>query len=79
MTNDNNKIAGALEDILDGKIGRIHHVLVESHPLDVCVCGDYRKQHKDGVGACMCNGLGHGGAPACYRFELSSRHRADAP
>jgi hypothetical protein len=38
---------------------------------DLCECGDYRHQHKDGEGECSLNGLGHGGAPACLKFRMS--------
>lgn len=38
-------------------------------PFDICRCGDYRHQH-DAHG-CRLNGLGHGGAPPCRRFERS--------
>jgi hypothetical protein len=37
--------------------------------LDVCVCGDYRRQH-DERGWCKLNGLGHGGAEDCHKFTL---------
>ena len=42
---------------------------------DVCVCGDYRSNHKDSYGPCEHNksagGLGHGGAPDCEQFRFS--------
>lgn len=37
--------------------------------FEICECGDYRHQHKDGEGPCDLNGLGHGGAPACGKFR----------
>lgn len=37
--------------------------------LDLCVCGDYRRQH-DEHRRCKLNGLGHGGAPDCQNFTL---------
>lgn len=37
--------------------------------LDLCVCGDYRRQH-DERGRCKLNGLGHGGASYCQNFTL---------
>lgn len=39
--------------------------------FDLCECGDYRHQHEGGTGACKLNGLGHGGAPSCYKFTMS--------
>lgn len=39
---------------------------------DVCECGDYRHQHKDGSGVCCFNkpnGIGHGLAPNCEKFR----------
>lgn len=41
----------------------------ETSPLDVCKCGDYRRQHKDGVGRCL---LGDLCTPSgCHKFRLS--------
>lgn len=28
---------------------------VSDNPKEVCVCGDFREQHKNGTGACMLN------------------------
>jgi hypothetical protein len=39
-------------------------------PFDVCRCGDYRHQH-DERGICRLNGLGHGGAGPCHRYDRS--------
>ena len=52
---------------------------LESHPLDICRCGDYRRSHEgpDGLGACGLNGLGHGGPGPCFRFEISQRWTDD--
>lgn len=37
---------------------------------DLCVCGDYRRQHR-ADGPCLLNGLGHGGSGDCSRFRLA--------
>lgn len=29
----------------------------QEHPLDVCECGDYRHQHKNGKGRCLLGDL----------------------
>lgn len=39
---------------------------------DLCVCGDRRDQHQNGMGACKLNDQGHLGAPACQSFRLAS-------
>lgn len=42
--------------------------------FDVCYCGDYRRDHKDGKGACSFNspsGVGHPGGLRCYSFKLA--------
>lgn len=41
------------------------------NPEDTCHCGDWRKDHIDGTGACKLNGLGHG-VPGyrCQEFRL---------
>jgi len=43
---------------------------------DECQCGDYRRDHKDGTGACRHNSrefdLNHGGKN-CYRFRAVSK------
>lgn len=52
------------------------------HKLDQCACGDYRRDHKNGTGACCFNPSfarypsddGHSGAGACQRFRLSTRY-----
>ncbi len=42
----------------------------EVHPLDVCDCGDYRRDHENGAGRCaMPDDLCHGFKP-CFRFVL---------
>lgn len=39
--------------------------------LDICECGDYRRDHVDGIGECrMPNDLSHG-FQKCSRFRLS--------
>lgn len=46
---------------------------ITAHPLDECACGDYRRDHKDGTGACTfnrnrfdeCHAFEH-----CYSFRL---------
>lgn len=43
-------------------------------PDDVCRCGDRRREHADGGGACKLNGLGHGYAGySCNRFRFAWR------
>lgn len=42
-------------------------------PTDVCVCGDYRRDHADN-GPCKLNWAGHLGAPACLEFRLEPAH-----
>ena len=47
-------------------------------PLDICRCGDYRRDHARGAGACIFNpkhaiGDGHFGAGRCDKFQLSRR------
>ena len=49
-----------------------HPFVQAERDLDVCACGDYRFQHERGQGACKLNHLGHGGAPSCDQFKLSS-------
>lgn len=48
------------------------------HPKDVCYCGDYRDQHKDGTGPCVFNGRG---SDACHGNEdcMSFRLHEHAP
>jgi hypothetical protein len=42
----------------------------EPHPLDVCQCGDFRREHQDGTGRCrMPNDASHG-FKTCERFRL---------
>ena len=63
---------------------RIRAVLVEDkqcepdHPLDICYCGDYRKDHIDGKDACKfsigARGDGHSGAGRCDRFVFAYPH-----
>ncbi len=48
---------------------------LHGHEHAICVCGDYRYQHKGNTGACELNGLGHGGAPACHEFTLASNDK----
>lgn len=44
---------------------------MKRHPLDVCVCGDYRRDHKNGTGPCTFGlDLSHG-FTACNEFRLS--------
>lgn len=50
-----------------------------NHPLDQCMCGDYRRDHEQGgSGRCKFSGLGHsdghGGAGRCDRFRLSKKY-----
>ena len=44
------------------------------NPKDVCKCGDYRYQHKNGIGQCVFNDFpnhGHSGGRGCDAFDLS--------
>lgn len=45
---------------------------------DTCWCGDYRRDHVDGIGRCRLNGLGHG-VPGyeCERFILANQYDAE--
>lgn len=46
--------------------------------LDICECGDYRKDHKNRKGQCRFNGgLGHGVCPPCLKFKFSNHHPED--
>lgn len=53
--------------------------LPASHPLDVCECGDYRRDHVDDSGQCKfsvdARGDGHSGAGRCDQFRLSHKYR----
>jgi hypothetical protein len=52
--------------------------LIERLPddFDECECGDYRRDHVDGVGRCkMPNDLNHGFRP-CDKFRLALRARS---
>lgn len=48
------------------------------HPFDICYCGDFRKDHKDGTGACIFSidsrSDGHSGAGRCDRFVFAYPH-----
>lgn len=50
-------------------------------PLDLCFCGDYRRDHKDGKGACIFSvgsrGDGHFGSGYCDAFRLHRRARQE--
>ena len=52
--------------------------LTNAHPLDICHCGDYRRDHKNGVGACIFStgsrGDGHFGSGRCEVFNLTHRY-----
>ncbi len=48
-----------------------------SDPNELCQCGDRRVDHFDGMGECILNGLGHGGAPPCISFRLASHAPSD--
>ena len=44
--------------------------IARGHPLDECDCGDYRRDHINGLGRCtMPNDLNHG-FEACHKFRL---------
>jgi len=49
--------------------------IVEDHPKDVCDCGDYREQHRDGTGPCVMNRPGDmcHGFRDCLQFTLWQR------
>jgi len=48
---------------------------VKRQPLDVCVCGDYRRDHENGTGPCTFGlDLSHGFTD-CAEFRLSSNAR----
>lgn len=55
--------------------------MISDSPLDTCDCGDYRRDHKGGTGACAFNRErpryegddGHMGAGACHQFRLCER------
>lgn len=48
----------------------------EPHELDICVCGDYRRQHTHLSGPCVFNEHGtpdgHFGAGLCQQFALAT-------
>lgn len=54
--------------------------LEKAYGEEVCVCGDYRRQHENGAGRCSLNGLGHG-VPgySCEKFERGQDLPAPAP
>lgn len=44
--------------------------MADNHPLDVCKCGDFRREHSGGVGRCrMPNDASHG-FKTCELFRL---------
>lgn len=44
--------------------------MTSGHELDICECGDYRRDHVDGSGRCkMPDDLTHGFEP-CLEFKL---------
>lgn len=48
--------------------------------LDVCQCGDYRRDHVGGVGACKFNlphNIGHGGPSNCTEFRMSAQYQPE--
>jgi len=53
---------------------------IAPNPLDYCECGDWRKNHKNGTGACCFNGpafdLNHGGRD-CHTFRLAEAYREE--
>lgn len=62
--------------VIEGLKEAVRHARAQNgKPYDVCKCGDYRRDHKDGHGACMFNGtefdLTHGGKD-CRKFHLAS-------
>lgn len=55
--------------------------MVADHPLDECRCGDYRRDHKDGVGPCNFNDGGRDlchGMKDCRAFSLAARYAGEA-
>lgn len=54
--------------------------VVDAHPLDICACGDYRRDHGPQGMLCRLNGLGHSGLPSdfkCLIFSLDQKHAAE--
>lgn len=50
--------------------------------LDVCECGDYRRDHIGGAGACKFNlprNIGHGGPSNCREFRMSEPGKRAGP
>lgn len=48
-----------------------------THPLDICECGDYRRDHDGEIGRCrLPNDLTHG-FKECHRFRLSRTAEED--
>lgn len=49
-------------------------MLCEAHELDICECGDYRRDHVGGTGECrMPNDLSHG-FRRCKEFRMFRPH-----
>lgn len=58
--------------------------MTKGHALDTCYCGDYRRDHKGGVGACNFNPDrgdrdGHFGAGRCDAFRLAKLYVPPEP
>lgn len=57
---------------------------MKNDPFDICECGDYRCQHKDGTGPCNFNkhpnngGISHGNK-ACMSFKLAQPTDKEQP
>ena len=52
----------------------------QPYDLDVCRCGDYRRDHQQGAGTCKLNGLGHGMLGySCAEFRIHQFSPVNAP
>jgi hypothetical protein len=55
-----------------------HDATTPEGELDICKCGDYRRDHKNGVGACrQADDITHG-FKRCRRFRLSALNADEA-
>ena len=64
----------ARSKVIEGLKDAVRHARAENgNPHDVCKCGDYRRDHKDGYGPCVFNAYEGGphGDSRCRKFRLS--------